>query len=92
MAVFYGNASGPVPPLDLMELNRRGSLFVTRPKLLDYVPTEAELAARSGALHGLFLSGALQVDIHATYPLAQAAQAHRDLESGTTAGKLLLEV
>jgi len=91
-AVFYGNASGPVPPLDLMELNRRGSLFVTRPKLIDYVSTPEELSWRAGALHGLFASGNLKVDIHATYPLAQVAQAHRDLESGTTAGKLLLEV
>jgi NADPH2:quinone reductase len=92
MAVFYGNASGPVPPLDLKELNAGGSLFTTRPKLLDYVSTTEELSWRAGALHGLYASGNLQVAIHATYPLAQVAQAHRDLESGTTAGKLLLEV
>jgi NADPH2:quinone reductase len=92
MAVFYGNASGPVPLFDLVELNRRGSLFVTRPKLLDYVSTAEELAWRAGALHSLYVSGNLKVDIHATYPLAEAAQAQRDLESGTTAGKLLLEV
>jgi len=91
-AVFYGNASGPVPAFDLQELNRRGSLFVTRPKLLDYTSTMEDLAWRSGSLHGLVTSGNLKVDIHATYPLAEAAQAHRDLESGTTAGKLLLEV
>ena len=91
MAVFYGNASGPVPPFDLQELNRRGSLFVTRPKLNDYTSTTEDLAWRSGSLHGLVTSGNLEVDIHATYPLAEAAQAHRDLESGTTAGKLLLE-
>jgi NADPH2:quinone reductase len=92
LAVFYGNASGPVPPLDLLELTRRGSLAVTRPRLNDYVSTVEELAWRSGSLHGLAASGHLRVDIHATYPLAQAAQAQRDLESGTTAGKLLLEV
>ncbi len=91
-AVFYGNASGPVPAFDLQELNRRGSLFVTRPKLLDYTTTMEDLAWRSGSLHGLVTSGNLKVDIHATYPLAEAAQAHRDLESGTTAGKLLLEI
>jgi len=90
--VFYGNASGPVPPFDLLELNRRGSLYVTRPKLADYTVTTEELAWRAGALHGLVTSGNLQVDIHATYPLAEAAQAQRDLESGTTAGKLLLEI
>ena len=91
-AVFYGNASGPVPAFDLLELNRRGSLYVTRPKLFDYVSTGEELSWRAGSLHGLVTSGNLAVDIHATYPLAQAAQAQRDLESGTTAGKLLLEV
>ncbi len=91
-AVFYGNASGPVPAFDLQELNRRGSLYVTRPKLFDYVSTVEELSWRAGSLHGLVTSGNLSVDIHATYPLAQAAQAQRDLESGTTAGKLLLEV
>ena len=92
MSVFYGNASGPVPPIDLLELNKRGSLFVTRPKLYDYVATEAELASRAASLHHLVMSGELKVDIHATYPLAEAAQAQRDLESGTTAGKLLLKV
>ena len=91
-AVFYGNASGPMPPIDLLELNRRGSLYVTRPKLFDYVSTVEELSWRAGALHGLVTSGNLAVDIHATYPLVRAAQAQRDLESGTTAGKLLLEV
>jgi NADPH2:quinone reductase len=92
LAVFYGNASGPIPPFDLQELNKRGSLFVTRPKLFDHVSTVEELTWRSGSLHGLVTSGNLSVDIHATYPLAEAAQAHRDLESGKTAGKLLLEV
>ena len=91
-AVFYGNASGPVPPFDLQELNKRGSLFVTRPKLFDYIATEAELASRATSLHRLVTSGDLKVDIHATYPLAEAAQAQRDLESGATAGKLLLKV
>jgi len=92
MAVFYGNASGPVPPLDILDLSRRGSVFVTRPKLGDYTSTVDELAWRAGSLLGLVTSGNLRVDIHATYPLAQAAQAQRDLESGTTAGKLLLEI
>lgn len=92
MGVFYGNASGPVPPFDLQELNKRGSLFVTRPKLFDHVSTAEDLAWRAGSLHGLVTSGGLRVDIHATYPLAEAAQAQRDLESGRTAGKLLLEI
>jgi len=92
LGVFFGNSSGPIPPLDLLELNRRGSLFVTRPKLFDHVATVEELAWRAGALHGLVTAGKIAVDVHATYPLGEAAQAHRDLESGTTAGKLLLEV
>ena len=92
MAVFYGNASGPVPPFDVLELAKRGSLFVARPKLFDHISTVEELSWRAGSLHGLVTSGNLQVDIHATYPLVEAAQAQRDLESGTTAGKLLLEV
>lgn len=92
MAVFYGNASGPVPALELQELNRRGSLFTTRPKLNDHVTTVEELSWRAGALYGLAASDNLKVDVHATYPLAEAAQAQVDLASGTTAGKLLLEV
>jgi len=92
MGVFYGNASGPVPPFDLMELNKRGSLFVTRPKLFDHTSTMEELSWRAGSLHGLVTSGNLKVDIYATYPLVEAAQAQRDLESGRTAGKLLLEI
>ena len=92
LAVFFGNASGPIPPMDLLELNRRGSLFVTRPKLFDHVATVEELSWRAGALHGLVTSGNLEVAIHATYPLLDAAQAQRDLESGATSGKLLLEV
>jgi len=89
-AVFYGNASGPVPALDLLELSRRGSLLVTRPRLGDFVATEGELSWRSASLYGLVASGNLTVEIHRIYPLAHAAQAQRDLESGTTAGKLLL--
>lgn len=92
MCVFYGNASGPVPPLDLLALNKGGSLFVTRPRLTDYIATEEELAWRAGSLHSLVTAGNLKVDIYATYPLAEAAQAQRDLASGTTAGKLLLKV
>lgn len=92
VAVFYGNASGPIPPIDLLELSRQGSLFVTRPRLVDHVATVDELSWRSGALHGLVTSGNLEVAFHATYPLEEAAQAQRDLESGTTSGKLLLAV
>jgi NADPH2:quinone reductase len=92
MAVFYGNASGPVPPLDLGQLQTRGSLYVTRPKLGDYVATAEELAWRSGALFSLAAAGHLDVAVHARYPLADIRRAHDDLGSGRTSGKLLVEV
>lgn len=91
LMVLFGQASGPVPPLDLQELNRRGSLYVTRPSLNAYTATRDELEWRAGALFDLVRSGQLEVHLHGRYPLEQAAQAHRDLESGTTSGKLLLE-
>lgn len=90
LMVLYGGASGPVPPIDLQVLNRKGSLYVTRPKLGDYVATRDELEWRAGALFDLVAGGQLDVAIHARYPLVEAAQAHRDLASGTTTGKLLL--
>jgi NADPH2:quinone reductase len=91
-AVFYGNASGPVPPIELGMLNAKGSLYVTRPKLGDYVATSEELGWRAGALFGLASAGHLDVAVHARYPLADIRTAHDDLESGTTSGKLLVEV
>jgi NADPH:quinone reductase len=91
-AVFYGNASGPIPPLDLRLLNRKGSLFVTRPSLADHIATVEELGWRSGALFGLTASGHLDVAVHGRYPLADIRRAHDDLESGTTSGKLLVDV
>jgi NADPH2:quinone reductase len=91
-AVFYGNASGPVPPIELGLLNAKGSLYVTRPKLADYVATPEELGWRAGALFGLAAAGHLDVAVHARYPLADIRTAHDDLESGSTSGKLLVEV
>jgi NADPH:quinone reductase len=90
LMVLYGGASGPVPPIDLQILNRKGSLYVTRPKLGDYVATRDELEWRAGAQFDLVAGGQLDVAIHQRYPLEEAAQAHRDLASGTTSGKLLL--
>jgi len=91
-AVYYGNASGPVPPIELGMLNAKGSLYVTRPKLSDHVATPEELGWRAGALFGLAAAGHLDVVVHARYPLADIRTAHDDLESGTTSGKLLVEV
>lgn len=90
LLVLYGQASGPVPPLDLQELNRHGSLFVTRPSIGAYTATPDELAWRAGALFDLVLAGKLDVHVHARYPLDAAGDAHRDLTAGGTTGKLLL--
>jgi NADPH:quinone reductase len=90
LMVLYGGSSGPVPPVDLQLLNRKGSLYVTRPNLAHYVATRDELEWRAGALFDLVVGGQLEVAIHQRYPLQDAAQAHRDIASGTTSGKLLL--
>ena len=88
--VLYGSASGDVPPLDLMKLASLGSLYVTRPILRDYTLTRTELVDRATQVFQAVVSGALKLRIERTYSMSQAAQAHRDLESRKTAGKLLL--
>jgi len=88
--VLFGQSSGPVPPLDLSRLQKAGSVFVTRPGLVDYVATREELLERADAVLSMMANGDLDVRIHARYPLALADEAHRMLQSGTTAGKLLL--
>ncbi|MBV9881425.1 MAG: quinone oxidoreductase [Sphingomonadaceae bacterium] len=90
LMVTYGNASGPVPPFSPLELSRRGSLFVTRPTLGDYVATRAELEASAARLFEMLRSGAIQVQIGARFPLAHAAEAHRALEARKTTGSTLL--
>jgi NADPH:quinone reductase len=90
MLALYGAASGPVPPVDPQRLNSAGSVFLTRPKLADYVQTPEELQWRAGEVFGGILAGSLQIIIGGQYPLADAAQAHRDLEGRRTTGKLLL--
>lgn len=90
MLVTFGNASGPVPAFEPLKLSQRGSLFLTRPKLADYIATRAELEQRAGDVLGWVRSGQLVLRIHGEYPLAEAAQAHRDLEGRGTTGKLLL--
>jgi NADPH:quinone reductase len=90
LMVLYGQSSGPVPPVDPQLLNRRGSLFLTRPSLAHYVAEPDELHWRAKTVLELAANGQLDVAIHDRYPLAEAARAHRDLESGETAGKLLL--
>jgi NADPH2:quinone reductase len=88
--VLFGGASGAVPPFDLIRLSTMGSLYVTRPTLKDYIATRADLQARAGDVFGWVADGSLNVRIGHTYPLAEAAQAHRDLEARKTTGKLIL--
>lgn len=88
--VSYGNASGPVEPFTPLELARRGSLYVTRPTLFDFIATRAELEAGAGELFGLIAGGTVKVHIGQTYPLAETARAHRDLEARRTTGSTVL--
>jgi NADPH2:quinone reductase len=90
MMVTFGNASGPVDPLSPLELSRRGSLFLTRPTLGDYVATTPELRSRAGDLLGRVAAGTLAVRIGARYDLGAAADAHRLLESRGSTGKILV--
>jgi NADPH:quinone reductase len=90
MAVFYGNASGPVPPIDPLVLSRKGSLFLTRPSLVHYIADRASLEARASDVLGDAAAGRLKVRIDRIYPLAEAAEAHRALEGRQTTGKVLL--
>ena len=88
--VLFGGSSGAVPPFDLIKLSQKGSLFVTRPTLGHYIATREELEWRANDVLGWIAAGDLKLRIHKTYPLEEAAQAHRDLEGRKTTGKLLL--
>jgi len=88
--VLFGAASGPVPPLDPQTLNTAGSVFLTRPSLAHYLQDREELLWRASDVLTAVERGDLSVSIGATYELDRVADAHRDLESGTTSGKLLL--
>ena len=88
--VYYGASSGAVPPFDLGKLSAKGSLFVTRPSLAHYIATREDLEQRAADVLGMVSRGDLKLRIEHIYPLAQAQQAHRDLEGRKTTGKLLL--
>jgi NADPH2:quinone reductase len=90
LMVAFGNASGPVPPFDVLRLSRGGSLFLTRPTMGHYIATTEELERRAADLFEWMAAGELTVGIGARYPLAQTADAHRALESRETTGKVLL--
>jgi NADPH:quinone reductase len=88
--VLFGGSSGAVPPFDLIKLSQKGSLFITRPTLAHYTLTREELEWRANDVLQSIARGELKLRIHKVYPLAEAAQAHRDLEGRKTTGKLLL--
>jgi NADPH2:quinone reductase len=92
MMVSFGNASGPVPPFSPLLLAGKGSLYLTRPTLAAYIVTREELEWRAGDLFKWIAAGKLSLRIDHVYPLAEAAQAHRDLESRKTSGKLVLSM
>jgi NADPH2:quinone reductase len=90
LMVSYGNASGAVPPFSPLELARRGSLFLTRPVLFHYIEKPSALARAARELFAVVADGRVQVRLGQEYPLAEAAQAHRDLEARRTTGSTLL--
>jgi NADPH2:quinone reductase len=90
--VLFGQSSGAVPPFDPGILGSKGSLFLTRPTLAHHIAARDELLWRAGDVLQGVASGALRLRIDRTYPLAQAAEAHRALESRATTGKLLLKI
>jgi NADPH:quinone reductase len=90
LMVTYGNASGPVPPFSPLELGKRGSLFLTRPSLFGYIATRAELDAAARETFAAVKKKHFKVQINQRYKLADAAQAHRDLESRKTTGATVL--
>ena len=90
MMALFGGSSGAVAPFDPIILTQKGSLFLTRPTLGNYIATREELLARSSAVFGMIAAGQLKLRIEHIYPLAEAQRAHRELEGRKTAGKLLL--
>jgi NADPH:quinone reductase len=90
LMALFGGSSGAVPALDPIMLMQKGSIYLTRPTLLNYVATREDLIARSGAVFSMIATGKLKLRIEHTYPLAEAQRAHRDLEGRKTTGKLLL--
>ncbi|MEO1000965.1 MAG: quinone oxidoreductase, partial [Pseudomonadota bacterium] len=90
LMVSFGNASGPVPPVNLGELAAKGSLFVTRPTLFTYIAAEGAAQVRAGELFDMVLSGKVHVPVNQRFPLSDAAAAHRALEARETTGTTVL--
>ncbi|MFF0636428.1 quinone oxidoreductase family protein [Nocardia sp. NPDC004151] len=92
LLVCFGTASGPVPPIDPMRLAVKGSLFVTRPALADYIADPIERAELAGELFAHVAAGRIRIEINQRYELSDAARAHRDLEAGRSVGSSVLTV
>ena len=90
LMVTYGNASGPVPPFSPLELSKRGSLFLTRPTLFTYIARRRDLSRGAAELFEVIATGAVKIRIGQLWPLAEAAHAHRELESRRTTGSTVL--
>jgi NADPH2:quinone reductase len=90
LMVSFGNASGKVAPFDIGILSQKGSLYLTRPTLATYTATRADLAATASEMFEVIRNGTVKVEIRHAYPLAQAAQVHRDLESRRTIGSIVM--
>jgi NADPH2:quinone reductase len=90
MMVSFGNASGPVPAFDPGILSAKGSLFLTRPSLIHYTAKREDLVASAEDLFEVVGSGAVKIEVNQTYPLAETAQAHRDLEARKTTGSTIM--
>jgi len=88
--VLFGQSSGPAPALDPQTLNSKGSLFLTRPTLVHYTASREELLQRVSDLFAWVAAGELKVRVDRTFPLLEAAEAHRYLEARKSKGKLLL--
>jgi len=90
LMVSFGQSSGKVPPFDIGILSKKGSLYLTRPTLATYTATREDLLASAGALFEVVGSGAVKINVNQTFPLAEAAAAHRALEARTTTGSTVL--
>lgn len=92
MLVSFGQSSGPVPPLDVGVLSAKGSLYLTRPTLMHYTAKREDLVMSANALFQMVLDGKIRIEINQTYPLKEAAQAHRDLQARKTTGSTVFVV
>jgi NADPH:quinone reductase-like Zn-dependent oxidoreductase len=92
MMVAFGQSSGPAAPIDVLVLSQKGSLYVTRPTLFTYIASREDLEWRSSDLFRWIGEGKIKINIDTIYPLADAGQAHADLEGRKTTGKLLLKI